>query len=145
MFPIAETSNATFSINRIAPDFTEEQRDLMTLLVPHFRQAWARANAISQRDSALAAVAVAEVDPLGQILFATERASKLIRAVPLADSLCTRTLPEPSGNGCARISWHPKRWGVSAAGSGGWDRRLTVRLAAVPDQTRINSILTTAR
>jgi len=95
IFPITQTSQAAFSINRISCDFSVEQRDLMTLLTPHFAQAWARANAVSQRDSALACVAVAEVDRFCRILFATEKAAALIARYRTPASLSPRQLPEP--------------------------------------------------
>jgi DNA-binding CsgD family transcriptional regulator len=137
MFPIADASMAGLSGNRVATDYSDEQRDLMTLLVPHFRQAWARANAISKRDSALSSVAVAEADSFGRILFATEKASKLIALYRSRDSLCPRTLPEPYRAWLRQNIVASEELGafrsliLEAAG-----RRLTVRLAAVPDQGR---------
>jgi DNA-binding CsgD family transcriptional regulator len=137
MFPIAKSSQAGFSINRVAPDFTEEERDLLTLLAPHFVQAWSRANAVSQRDAALSSAAVAEVDRFGRILFATDKASALIACHRTHGSLSPRILPEPF-----------RRWLLhNIVRSGKLDAfrpllleaeglRLTVRLAAMPQLNR---------
>jgi len=109
----------------------------MTLLVPHFRQAWVRANAISQWDSALSSVAVAEADSFGRILFATERATKLIARYRSRDSLSPRMLPEPYRAWLRQNILASEELGafraliLEAAG-----RRLTVRLAVLPDQSR---------
>jgi DNA-binding CsgD family transcriptional regulator len=137
MFPLAEDSLAGFSVNRVSRDFTEEHRDLLTLLVPHFAQAWARANAVSQRDSVLSLVAVAEVDPSARILFATEKASAFIARYRSRDSLSPRMLPEPYRswllqnivNSGDLEAFRPLF--LDAEG-----QRLTVRLAALPGQNR---------
>jgi DNA-binding CsgD family transcriptional regulator len=137
LFPIAEASMAAFSVNRVSLDFTVEQRDLMTLLVPHFAQAWVRANAFSQRASALSLVAVAEVDPFARILFATERASALIARYRCRDSLSPRVLPEPYRSwllGNITISRELDAFRPLLLEAEG--RHLTVRLAAMPDQNR---------
>jgi len=137
LIPIAETSKAGFSINRVSPDFTAEQRDLMTLLAPHFVQAWARANAISQRDSALSSVAVAEVDPRARILFATDKAAAHIAQYRSRDSLSPRMLPHPFctwllqniANSTELTPFRPLI--LETAG-----KRVTVRLAALASQHR---------
>jgi len=137
MFPIAEGSMAAFSVNRVSLDFTEEQRDLMTMLVPHFTQAWARANAISQRDSALSSVAVAEVDPFARILFATEKASALIARYHFRDSANPRVLPEPYRSWLLQnivMSGELDAFRPLLLEDDG--QRLTVRLAAMPCQNR---------
>jgi DNA-binding CsgD family transcriptional regulator len=137
MFPIAEDSFASFSINRVSPDFTEEQRDLITLLAPHFAQAWSRANAISQRDSALSSVAIAETDAFGRILFATERASALIARFRSRDSLSPLMLPEPYRGWLRRniiLAGELDAFTPLLLEIGG--QRLTVRLAALPGRGR---------
>jgi DNA-binding CsgD family transcriptional regulator len=135
LIKIGDTSSATFSINRVSPDFTGEQRDLITLLAPHFAQAWSRANAISQRDAALASVAVVDANPYGRILFATEKASALIARYRSPASLSPQVLPDPfrswllqniiMAGKCA--AFRPLI--LEARG-----KRLIVRLAAVPDR-----------
>jgi len=137
MFPISDASMAGFSVNRVSLDFTSEQRDLMTLLVPHFTQAWARANAISHRDSALSSVAVTEVDPDARIHFATEKASVLIARYRLRDSLDGRVLPEPyRGWLLENIAMAGKLDAFRPLLLEAQGQRLTVRLAAIPYQNR---------
>jgi DNA-binding CsgD family transcriptional regulator len=137
MFEIAPGSRAAFSINRSAVDFTAEQRDLMTLLRPHFAQAWKRANAISQRDAALALVAIAEVDPTGRILFATERASTLFAQYRSRASVSPRMLPEPWRGWLLRSLAAAEELAAFRPlilEEGG--RRLTARIASIPGERR---------
>jgi len=151
LIPIGETSTAGFSINRISLDFTEEQRDLMTLLAPHFAQAWGRADAISQRTSALSLLALAETDPTARILFLTERAATLIARYRSRDSLSPRVLPDPFRTWLLQniaMSRDMEAFRPLILEAGG--QRLTVRLAAMPDQNRYQlyfeeKILVTAR
>jgi DNA-binding CsgD family transcriptional regulator len=133
IFPIAETSQAAFSINRMARDFTAEQRDLMTLLSPHFAQAWVRANAVSQWNSVLASLAVAEVDRSGRILFATEKAAAFIARYRTPASLSPQQLPEPYRGWLLQniheaLVFEPFTPLLLEAGG----RQLTVRLATSP-------------
>jgi DNA-binding CsgD family transcriptional regulator len=137
LFPIGTASTAGFSVNRVSLDFTAGQRDLMTLLVPHFTQAWARANAMAQRDSALASVAVAEVDASGRILFATEKASALIARYRARDSLSPRALSEPFRGWLLQNI--KKAEGLNAYQPLVLEtegRRVTVRLAVLPGRDR---------
>lgn len=139
MFPMAEAATAGFSINRVSRDFTEEQRDLMTLLVPHFVQAWAWANAISQRDSALSFIAIAEVDSLGRILYATEKAAAIIARYRSRDSVSPRAMPEPFRGWLLKniaLSEGLDAFSPLLLEAGG--QRLTVRLAAMEDRYHLH-------
>jgi DNA-binding CsgD family transcriptional regulator len=137
MFPIALGSMAGFSVNRVSSDFTAGQRDLMTLLVPHFAQAWTRANAIFQRDASLAWVAIAEVDSRGRILFATDKALAFIASYRSRASVSPRELPEPYRGWLFRNihaakvldAFEPLHLKTSV-------HQLTVRLACMPGQDR---------
>jgi DNA-binding CsgD family transcriptional regulator len=136
VFEVASSARIGFSINRTGRDFTDGERHLMSLLAPHFAQAWDRASTMTLQKRALSSIAVMEVDGCGKIEFATERATLLMNTCFPLTPLSSTCLPAPL-----------RRWFLQTVENTATNlapfvpsvtehghRRLTVRIAAVPGE-----------
>lgn len=136
VFEVASSARIGFSINRTDGDFTDGERHLMSLLVPHFTQAWNRASAMTFQKRVLSSIAVMEVDGCGKIEFATEKAALLMKTYFSITTLSLTCLPaslrrwflQTVENAVTKLA--PFVPSITERGH----RRLTIRIAVLPGE-----------